>query len=73
MALHNKCGTCKECKHWEYINVKEYPGGSYEWGYCHKFIGRDPQDEESWEDLSVYFTRAEQEYCSSFKEKEDDK
>lgn len=66
-------GVCKDCKHYEYIDSKQYMSGDWwHWGYCHKLIDRDTKDEVELDDLSTYFMVTEKDYCSDFNEKEDE-
>jgi hypothetical protein len=66
-------GVCKDCKHYDYVDSKQYMNGMWwHWGYCYKIIDRDTKDEEEKEDLIDYFEVTEKDYCSKFTEKEED-
>lgn len=71
MILDEDYPSCGECKFWEHIDTKDGIGGSFDWGYCHKVIDRAAKDDESLLDLSEYFQKSENEFCSSFERKED--
>ncbi len=62
-------GTYHDCKYYEYIDSKYFPGGGFRWGYCHLYIEENPKTEEEQFDLGEYFTKREGQYCSDFERK----
>lgn len=71
VVIGSEFPSCGKCKFWEFIDTKSMIGGSFDWGYCHKLIDRSAKDEESLFDLSEYFQKEENEFCSSYERKED--
>jgi len=64
---------CGNCIFWEYVDTKKTVSNpmGFEWGYCHLHISEAVKDEDSLSDLSEYFQKEADEFCSSFRRKDD--
>jgi len=67
MKLPQIKGFCKDCRYYEYADTKFYPGGEFQWGYCHYFINKESTIVGEELNLVEYFEVPEDHYCKRFK------
>ena len=61
--------SCKNCKHYEYIDSKQSNNGFWNWGLCHHSIKIDEKDDDSIYDIYEYFQVTESHFCAYFETK----
>ena len=69
MSLQKIAGFCKDCKYYEFRDIKYYPGGEFEWGFCHYYINEDSEVVGEELDLVEYFEVTSKHYCGYFEER----